>query len=768
MRSNAFSLFFACSLALLLSTGKSELIAQSFRITHAPLRCQGPLPVDYLALSSEKVRQDKDKAEQRDGSKREKKLHGEFSVNINFGVDEMLLSGKVLFGDPLSIYVNNIADVILESDTPLRKKLRFYVLKSSTVNAFCTNQGIIFVTVGLLSQIKNEAQLAGILCHEVMHYVKQHGFERFKKQKDIIAGKGRFKYLSLDDRINAMYRYSKDHELEADRLGMELFLKTPYKTSEVISSFDIMLYSYLAWDELDWTPAMLEDSTFHFPASYTPSKFKPVKADEDEDDYESTHPNIRKRKESVEKILDRKGHHGDSLYILGKTLFDDIQQQARIELFHICMNQGQYEKAFYMTHLYRNRYRDTVWSDKITAYCLYALSKPYDRNFGYSENESGETVQGAYYNVRHFFREIPRKDLAAFSVRNAWRYSRLNPEDSFSAKLLHASVHQLFKSTSYTYGRFFHDDSSGLHSDTSALKDIAEQQMPDTTKMTKVELKRYRKKMEEIGAVKDGNKTASDNSDYLTMMFKPLESDSAFTIFFRNTFDSTRKFHKDEDDEFYISWRGLSKEKRREYRRQKRYGKAGGIDTLMLLNPNFSRIVVQKRDKRDPLFDEKQEIILASKFEDMARANGITSSTLNLMDKENLSTQKLNTYAMIMDWVSQKARNDEQDFLMFDQQLGDSIMKHTGTGNICLSYILYSIDDEEDNAVSLFDSPLLYPLMIYQLFTRVHEVYLSVAVFDLKNNIIRYTYISELKFKYRKKDHLNNQIYALFHQISKH
>jgi len=73
------------------------------------------------------------------------------------------MSGRVLFGDPVSEYVNTVADKLLENEPELRSKLRFYCLKSNVTNAFATNQGMIFVTLGLIAQLENEAQLAQVL-----------------------------------------------------------------------------------------------------------------------------------------------------------------------------------------------------------------------------------------------------------------------------------------------------------------------------------------------------------------------------------------------------------------------------------------------------------------------------------------------------------------------------------------------------------------------------------------------------------------------------
>ena len=73
-----------------------------------------------------------------------------------------------------------MANKLLEKEPKLRKELRFYTIKSNVTNAFSTDQGIIVVTSGLISQITSEAHLAYILAHEIAHYTEKHVVEGFE------------------------------------------------------------------------------------------------------------------------------------------------------------------------------------------------------------------------------------------------------------------------------------------------------------------------------------------------------------------------------------------------------------------------------------------------------------------------------------------------------------------------------------------------------------------------------------------------------------
>ncbi|PIP55108.1 MAG: hypothetical protein COX07_01700, partial [Bacteroidetes bacterium CG23_combo_of_CG06-09_8_20_14_all_32_9] len=141
-----------------------------------PLQSQGKIPNDFIQLSSEKYFNEEQKIDKSESSLRVM-LRKKYLLQSNFYIEYLLNSGFILFNDTLSNYINGVADNLLKNQPELRKQLRFYTIKSPEVNAFATNKGIIFITVGLLSQIQSEAQLAWILSHEIIHYKYKHNIE---------------------------------------------------------------------------------------------------------------------------------------------------------------------------------------------------------------------------------------------------------------------------------------------------------------------------------------------------------------------------------------------------------------------------------------------------------------------------------------------------------------------------------------------------------------------------------------------------------------
>lgn len=121
-----------------------------------------------------------------------------------------------------------------------------------TVNAFALPGGQIFITSGLLKRLKNEDQLAGVLGHEIGHVVGRHSNEQMAQQglwTGIARGVGML--LSDGQSMGGMQvadliaqvklkGYSRDDELESDRLGVRFMAQAGYDPAALIGVMEIL------------------------------------------------------------------------------------------------------------------------------------------------------------------------------------------------------------------------------------------------------------------------------------------------------------------------------------------------------------------------------------------------------------------------------------------------------------------------------------------------------------------------------------------------
>jgi len=98
--------------------------------------------------------------------------------------------------------------------------------------------GMMQVWTGLLLRVENEAQLAAVLGHEIGHYLSRHSIERLRQARSNSAAAqimGLFGVVGLVGQLGvaaSMMAYSRDHEREADRIGLLLMHKAGYATDE--------------------------------------------------------------------------------------------------------------------------------------------------------------------------------------------------------------------------------------------------------------------------------------------------------------------------------------------------------------------------------------------------------------------------------------------------------------------------------------------------------------------------------------------------------
>ena len=137
-------------------------------------------------------------------------------------------------------YINLVGKTISEvSDRPTLN-FHFAILNSQEQNAFAAPGGYIFITVGLLKTLKNEAELAGVLAHEVAHVTKQHMLETIRRgavlgsvsELTLTAMKQNPEMFSnaIDQMTELLFTkgLDKDKEFEADVVGIEYAYRAGY------------------------------------------------------------------------------------------------------------------------------------------------------------------------------------------------------------------------------------------------------------------------------------------------------------------------------------------------------------------------------------------------------------------------------------------------------------------------------------------------------------------------------------------------------------
>lgn len=163
-----------------------------------------------------------------------------------------------LVQDPgLTQYINHVGQLVAAASSGYDLPFAFYIIDDpESVNAYACPGGYIFVTLGLLRHIRDEAELAAVLAHEVAHVTRQHGLQEISKRKAMIVAEDAFaeldaatpsfeddKWKAIEEDLDrfALNAYETifegrlaNYELEADRIGLIYTARSGYDPNAMI------------------------------------------------------------------------------------------------------------------------------------------------------------------------------------------------------------------------------------------------------------------------------------------------------------------------------------------------------------------------------------------------------------------------------------------------------------------------------------------------------------------------------------------------------
>ena len=128
----------------------------------------------------------------------------------------------------------------------------YAVFVDESPNAFVLPSGKVGVTTGLLALVQNDDQLAAVLGHEVGHVIAQHAAERYSSTAVTSIGLQAIQGASgeygqavgalggLGAQLGVLLPFSRQHELEADQLGIDYMVGAGYRASEAIALWRLM------------------------------------------------------------------------------------------------------------------------------------------------------------------------------------------------------------------------------------------------------------------------------------------------------------------------------------------------------------------------------------------------------------------------------------------------------------------------------------------------------------------------------------------------
>ncbi|MCY7328381.1 MAG: M48 family metallopeptidase [Saprospiraceae bacterium] len=628
-----------------------------------PLVCSGKIPVEFTTSSGEKYSKALEKISKKQAGRTGARQQKRFALESNFILDHMLQSGRVLFNDEVSLYLNEVAQKLVENKPLVSKqKIRVYALRSPAVNAFATDRGEVFVTLGLLAQLENEAQLAYILAHELTHVEKKHSMNFYLEADKIDRSKNR-RVLDRsvnDDKMLAKCTFSKEQENEADRLGLERLLQTRYRTATLPVVFDVLKYSYLPFDEQPFDRSLLQSEYYRLPTDYWLEQVKPIEgAEEAADDSHDSHPNLKSRREALVSTLTKQSDTDKSDYLLSAERFRRVRDLARLELPLLYLHGGQLPQAAYTTALLLAHQPDDLSLQKSLLKALYIRAK-LGNDDDYKFDGDYKEIEGESQQIFHLLEKLPAREATVLALHYAWPLQQKHPEDveikTITADLFFELARQYANLKEFSMLPPFDEPAPPIPTDT-----VQSQAPPAAT--SKYERIRQQKAVENTPA----------KSGYWRYAFVGwLDSED-----FKNQWVAAQK----RNDEYTEREKAFSSSKAKKVRKQqRRKGLHLGIPKVVIINPFYLKLDERKDNAVQYLSTETGQDHFRDLIRDVSTKAALKTTLLDVHDLRADQAEAFNDLRFLNEWFGDQVRHYDLTLTPgHDQERVNAIAKKYGT-----------------------------------------------------------------------------------------
>ncbi len=347
----------------------------------------------------------------------------------------MLKQGRILYGTEMNEYLDNIIEKLLVNHPQLQQEIHVYILQTPIVNAYSLPDGTILVTMGMMAQVTNEAELAFVLAHEIAHYSERHGKEDNSKKKegDVVS-----RYIRNQ-------QYSREQEFAADRVGLLTFYKdSPYSYAILDGLFDVLLYSDLPFDEIPFQRSEVETDFYHFPDNYFLKTVANIPDRSNMIDTLLTHPNVEKRRTLVNGLASKLSNDGRKEFVQPQEQFARLRNVARFACIDRFLINHDYDLAIYNTYIMQQTFPDNAYLRRAKATAYYGAAKHKSTGQISTFMEPYRDVEGEQQQLNYFLSKMNRNEYAVLALRRVWTALQADPNDEYLQNVAKDLISDIF------------------------------------------------------------------------------------------------------------------------------------------------------------------------------------------------------------------------------------------------------------------------------------------------------------------------------------
>jgi Zn-dependent protease with chaperone function len=721
----------------------------------------GSMPNEFKYSATEVYKQNLKNEQQTKNSEVKLKDKKEFLLESNFATTDLLRSGKILFNSPLNTYVNKVTDLVLQSNPALSGKVKVYIVQSPVVNAFTFNDGKIFINMGLLAHLQNEAQLAFIIAHEVSHYTKGHSLNVYIERKKISKGVDQYEDFDESDKVFASNSFNKEQEIEADADGLRLFSKTGYDLAEARNALALLHYADQPFDNKVFSVDFFNRQYLQIPKIFVPdsvddiSLYNETDITGDEEDEKSnkkvessTHPTISKRIRTLDKVnLGKYDHEGGQKFLVSESDFMTAQTTAQFELCRLYSLAYRPLENLFNIYLLEKKYPNNKYLLENKLRCYYQIISAVNKGYRTSIISKPDKLEGEMQKMHSIFYSMSKEEVSALCLRHAWdvkmqlAITETSPLNAFMEGIVYSFANNI--STKVSYFKTAKDYNDSLVQ--SWYKPVVADNNTD---------KKGKKKSKFIKPKRKGGSFAS----YVMI---PYLNNNEFKDYFNKVserIDEKTKEDEDNETEFEKTKASIKITKTKNL----------GIKNIVFLDPTYLVIDQRKKQSNRYIESEEKELTLKSTIYECSKAANLDAKFIISSDIE--SSDEYNEFMILKSRMSECFNNEDLKPLATDKEAIDLFAKKHNTQYVATLINVALADYRDSDGIlygcifSVYSFGLYLPFFIYSLLTPENSNALVLAVYDVKSGEIKYgniVYSSEND----NKDLLKSELYNMLTKL---
>jgi hypothetical protein len=490
---------------------------------------------------------------------------------------------------------------------------------------------------------------------------------------------------------------SREEETGADRIAFERYYgKTKYSYEAVDGVFDVLQYSYLPFDEVEFERAFVESEYYTFPDKYFISAVTPIRSREDYVDTLLTHPNLAKRREWIANQVERKSDENRARFIQSEELFYKLRHQARCETINIDLTFHQYDAALYNTYVLLDEYPNDPFLCQAWVAGIYGFAMHKLEGNGNDHISKSDLVEGEQQRLTYFLSKISRDECALLALRFAWNYAKIFPENSYFKQVAGEIIEVLSEKGKMKYQNY---------SDYAMGIDPATIPVDTTVKKTETEKKgKYDKIKSQQGNERE-KVLPNEDFDTKNYMLVDLRADEEFWKLYYDALD-------EEEDEKLIGEKNAMSER------------------FIVWHPQFYRFRWGKDVPKD------KDKVLADVVDLSLKKQDLNASLLIAKDMF-VSDEMYNHYCKLQLWSYDFLRMGDAKMFLYQSSGIQPTCEALGTDYINLLYAV-SIPDRISLSASWIGAiymiallPISTPFVIYNSTLYYHDVECIFMLYDM-------------------------------------